>query len=59
MEVELGPGEAVQNTLEVWDVSKESGSLAPGEYLFRSTYPRLDSLNSGTKWSFSLRLEKA
>ena len=57
--VELAPGEAVENTLQVWDVG-ESECLPLGDYRFSAPYPRYEGgRDVQNVWSFTLSLERA
>jgi len=57
--VELAPGEAIENTLRVWDVG-ESECLPPGDYRFSAPYPRYEGgRDVQNVWSFTLSLERA
>lgn len=55
--VELEPDEAIQNTLELWDVGDRE-CLPTGEYTFRAGIPRFDDRDVETTWSFTLELTK-
>lgn len=57
--VKLDPGEAIENTLKIWDIG-ENECLPPGDYRFSAGYPRFENRNDiRNKWSFTLQLERA
>ncbi|MFB6105851.1 MAG: hypothetical protein ABEJ70_02655, partial [Halobacteriaceae archaeon] len=55
--VTLAPGEAVQNTLGVWDAGT-GACLPPGAYAFRRQYPQFDDRHVENTWSFTLHLAR-
>ena len=56
--VELAPGEAVQNTLEVWDVG-DGPCLPPGRYRFITNGFRFLDSDDTSSWSFTLGIEES
>jgi hypothetical protein len=56
-QIELAPGESVQNTLEIWDIS-DGPCLPQGKYHFSANLPRFEDSDTVNTWSFTLNLQK-
>jgi hypothetical protein len=55
-QIELAPGESVQNTLEIWDVG-DGPCLPQGMYHFSVNLPRFEDGDNVNTWSFTLNLK--
>lgn len=56
-QIELAPGESVQNTLEIWDVG-DGPCLPRGKYHFSANLPHFEDGDTVNTWSFTLNLKK-